>query len=83
MINYKFESEWDENTNIAWWKDGRTKLNVIIRMYNKWQIDGFPSDEKQPLIATIICGLQTFASQDGGSNWAEVLERMKQFVEEN
>ncbi len=68
--NYQFVKEWPEDTNIAWWNEGRHELNKVIRLYNKWQVDGFSE-----------LGLQTFANVDGGSGWRDQLDEMKKFVE--
>lgn len=83
MITYKFLEEWDEDVGVTWWKTSRTKLNVIIRMYNQWQIDGFPDSEKQKLLANIEFGIQTIGSQDGGLGYREELQKMRDFVEQN
>jgi hypothetical protein len=78
---YRFVEEWDTNSPIGWWNEGRTKLNEIIKPYNQWQIDGFNKQEIPKLRAQIIYGLQTFATRDGGSEWARELQEMLEFVE--
>ena len=78
---YNFVSEWPTGTGIDWWDAGRTELNVIIKAYNQWQIDGFDAEEAVRLRAQIICGVQTFASRDGGGGWRDELEGMLQSVE--
>lgn len=83
MIKYKFQNEWNpEEAVCEWQRDGRTKLNKIIQIYNQWQIDGFPQEEKQRLLANIEYGIQTFASEDGCSGYRDVLYKMQQFVTE-
>ena len=81
--NYNFVEEWPTDSPIKWWNEGRTKLNVIIKAYNQWQIDGFNSEEATRLRAQIICGLQTFTQKDGGSKWGKELRGMLEFVDEN
>ena len=81
-MEYQFEAEWDENTDIEWWNKGRRELNVAIRQYNEWQIEGKDEQEKKRLLARIEYGIQTYGQRDGGSTWLEVLQRMKKYVEE-
>jgi len=78
----KYEEEFDTNTGIDWWDDGRRKANKIIRRYNKWLRNGCPPEKKEKLLARIEQGLQTFAS-DGcdGPAWRESLLRLKSQVE--
>ncbi len=73
-------AEWDENTDIGWWRDGRMKLNVIIRMVNEWTILGRPKEKKEKLLRYIDKGIQTFAAQDGGEEWRKTLLSMKEYV---
>jgi len=82
-MEYQFESEWDENSDIEWWNKGRKELNIAIRQYNEWQIEGKDERDKQKLLARIEYGIQTYGQKDGGGGWLEVLDRMKQFVESN
>ena len=81
MPEFRFVDEWDEETNIDWWKAGRVKLNKIIRPYNQWQIEGFDQETGERLRAQILCGIQTFAQRDGGGEWLKELEGMLAFVE--
>jgi hypothetical protein len=80
-IEYNFVSEWPTDTDIDWWNQGRAQLNPIIKAYNQWQIDGFDTDEAVRLRAQIICGIQTFATRDGGGGWRDELQEMLRFVE--
>ena len=75
-----FIEEWDTDSPISWWNEGRTKLNAIIKPYNQWQIDGFDPQEASTVRALIIQGLQTFANRDGGSKWAKTLQMMLEFI---
>lgn len=77
---YNFVEEWPTDSPIGWWNEGRAKLNKIISAYNQWQIDGFDKEEAVKLQAQIICGLQTFATRDGGGGWADELRKMQEFV---
>ena len=75
--------EWDENTGISWWNEGRTNLNKVIRKYNKW-IDSFQKDRVKTakLIVKIEEHLQMhYSNQDGGSGYREELIKMLQNVE--
>ena len=80
--NYNFVEEWDTNSTIKWWNEGRTKLNVIIKAYNQWQTDGFNVEEGIRLRTQIIQGLQGFTQEDGGSGskWGKELRGMLEFV---
>jgi len=78
---YNFVEEWPTDTDIPWWNEGRAKLNEIIKPYNQWQIDGFDAEQGIRLRAQIICGMQTFATRDGGGGWLDELRGMLQFVE--
>ena len=78
---YRFEEAWPANTGIGWWDESRTKLNTIIDAYNQWQLDGFDEGASERVRAKIIFGIQTFAEEDGGSNYRELLEKMLTFVE--
>jgi hypothetical protein len=76
--------EWNENVGISWWKEGRVKLNKVIRKYNKW-IDLFQDDKVKTakLLVKINEHLQMhYSNQDGGSGYKEELMKMKQNVEE-
>lgn len=77
---YQFEDEWHENTDIGWWNAGRKSLNVAIRAYNQWQLDGMPTSAKRLLLAIIEQKRQELVQVDGGSGWVEILDRMKLFV---
>lgn len=80
--DYNFVEEWDTNSPIDWWNEGRTKLNAIIKPYNQWQIDGFDIEQAKKLRAQIIYGIQTFATRDGGEAWLEELQKMLELVEQ-
>lgn len=80
MSEYQFVQEWPEDSPIEWWNAGRKQLNIVIRAFNQWQIDGFEKDEVKKLRAQIIHGMQTFATRDGG-NWMAELQGMLDFVE--
>jgi hypothetical protein len=73
---------WKENVNITWWKESRTKLNKIIRKYNKWV--EFHSDNKiktAKLLAKINKHLEmSYCNTDGGSGYKEELEKIKAIV---
>jgi len=77
----KYFSEWDENTKIDWWREGRIKLNTIIRMVNDWTLEGKPSSQKAKLLRYIDMGVQTFAAQDGGEVWKEELLSMQKYIQ--
>lgn len=78
---FSFEEEWDENTNIVWWDEGRRKLNVYIRAFNEWQLNGFKEEEREPLLARLIMGIQLLGEPNRErASWHEPLERMKEFV---
>lgn len=71
--------EWNENTPITWWKEGRTTLNKVIRKYNKW-IDDKQNTDK--LIEKINEHLQKpYSNQDGGGGYMNELLKMKENVE--
>ena len=79
-MDLTFIEEWDEDTYIEWRRDGRRRLNVIIRKFNDWQRDvGMEcADEKTPrlLMILIIEAKQTWARRDGGWEWVKVLDQM-------
>lgn len=73
--------EWDENVNISWWKEGRIKLNKVIRKYNDW-IDN-PTDlvKTCALLEKINKHLRMhYCNQDGGDGYQEELLKMKYYV---
>lgn len=75
--------EWDENTNISWWNDGRTKLNKVIRKYNNW-IDNHTENNVKTvrLLNKIDENLEMdYCNQDGGGGWKDELLKMKDVVE--
>ena len=80
---YQFEDEWCEKTDISWWNAGRAKLNIAIRAFNQWQIDGFPRSETKKLFAIIEQKRQELSKVDGGQGWVEVLERMQAFLKKD
>ena len=81
MKEYRFVKEWDEDTDITWWKESRIKLNKIIRKYNKWQYKhDFNPLKGLKLLAMIEYGKQTIGNIDGGSGYLEELEEMEKFV---
>lgn len=74
--------EWDENVSISWWKEGRTKLNEVIRKYNKL-IDLHQDDKVKTakLLVKINEHLQMqYSNQDGGSGYRDELIKMKENV---
>lgn len=78
----KYFAEWSEETPIGWWREGRKKLNVIIRMVNDWTLDGKPVGEKEKILRYIDMGIQTFGAKDGGSAWRDELLAMQDYVKE-
>jgi hypothetical protein len=78
----QYFNEWSEKSSIAWWNEGRSKLNIVIRLVNDWTLDGCPRDGVSRLLCRIDMGLQTFGAEDGGSCWAECLEGMLAYVTE-
>ena len=77
---YKFMELWNEDTEISWWKECRTALNLIIQEYNDWQIDGFDHDRAVKVNAKIEHGIQTIGNKDGGACYMEDLIEMQSFV---
>lgn len=75
--------EWDENTGINWWNDGRKKLNKVIRKFNQWQINGMTEKKKIKLLSKIDHGKQTFGSWDGGSGYWDELDKMEDYIKNN
>lgn len=74
--------QWNENTSITWWAEGRTQLNKVIRKYNKW-IDMYTSNHKKTLklLIKINSHLEKYYSnQDGGEGYREELNKMKSNV---
>jgi hypothetical protein len=77
--------EWNENVGIDWWKEGRTKLNKVIRKYNKW-IDKHSGNKVKTLklLEKINEDLEKhYCNQSGGSGWKEELLEMKSVIEGN
>lgn len=75
--------QWNENVGISWWKEGRTKLNQVIRKYNKW-IDLHQNDKVKTakLLVVINEHLQMhYSNQDGGNGYKNELIKMKENVE--
>lgn len=79
-MDIKYFTEWSECTEIEWWNEGRRKLNAIIRMVNKWSIDGCPAKRAERILRHIDMGEQTFAATDGGSGWLKELREMRAYV---
>lgn len=77
----KYVNEWPLDGFDGWVREGRTKLNGIIRSYNMWQVDDCPVDYGQKLTRLITYGIQTLSEVDGGSGWVEELKGMLDFVE--
>lgn len=75
--------EWDENVEIEWWKEGRIKLNKVIRKYNKWVKKYTDDDIKtSKLLKKINKHLKKdYCNKDGGSGWKDELLRIKFIVE--
>jgi hypothetical protein len=82
-MEYKFKQKWDENTNISLWRTSRIKVNKIIEVYNKWQMeDNFDKDKARLVLAKIEYCKQTICSQDGCSGYCDELDEMETFVRE-
>lgn len=76
--------EWNENICIDWWKEGRKKLNKVIRKYNDWIDEGTDSLTKTAkLLEKIKKNLKMdYCNHDGGSGYWEELNDMKIVVKE-
>ncbi len=75
--------EWDENIGITFWKEGRVKLNKVIRKYNKW-VKNHTKDKVKAykLLAKIEEHLSMdYCNQDGGSGYRFELIKMKINIE--
>ena len=75
--------EWNECVDIDWWREGRTQLNKVIRKYNKW-IDKHTENNVKTykLLNKIDEHLEMrYSNQNGGSEWKDVLLKMKSVVE--
>ena len=80
-MEIKLIEQWDEDTNITWWRKSRKKLNKIIRKFNKWQIKHkFDTERADIVLAYIELGIKTIGSQDGGGGYLQELEKMKLHV---
>jgi hypothetical protein len=78
---YWLFEEWDENTPIGWWNEGRKRLNLVIRMTNVWQLDqNFDEEEGEKILAHINLGKRSWATRDGGSEWLETLITIEDFI---
>ncbi len=73
-------AKWDENTEIAWWNEGRKQLNVLIDRVNQWTLDGCPAAQKGRVQRELDMAVQTWAQQDGGSGWLDELKSMQDYV---
>lgn len=83
MPQYQFEQEWVEGDSLPGWVlRGRKSLNIVIRDFNEWQIAGFPPERSRSVLARIEWG-KVQCDEDGGSEWINVLNRMKEFVDAN
>lgn len=82
---YQKIKEWNENVSISWWRDGRIKLNKIIRKYNKWtekHSDNIVKTAK--LLARINKNLEMdYCNQSGGSGWKEELLNMRNIIKQH
>lgn len=84
MSRYRLFEEWDENTEITWWNEGRKRLNTVIKMVNTWQLEhDFDHAEGLKVQAFVDLGKRSWAAQDGGEVWLEVLTEIEQFVRLN
>lgn len=83
-VEYRLVDKWPEDTEIEWWNSGRRCLNNIIKVYNTWQVRGFPANGAPSLRAIIIQGIESnsLGSQDGGGDWREELEGMLEHVDQ-
>lgn len=80
--DFRLVEEWDEHIGISWWKACRTKLNVVIRLYNNWQTEkGFDPAEGRILIAHLK-NCKEEMPENGGSGYIEEIDNMIEFVEE-
>lgn len=71
--------EWDENVSISSWKEGREKINKVIRKYNKWVCNYLDDrDQTFKLLNKINKHLMKPYSNSGqGTSWREELLLMK------
>lgn len=83
MPRYNFKKLWPTNTDIWWWDEGRSALNIVIERYNQWQLNGFDPNEVTPLLAFIeYTRAQLEHRRDGGSEWFREMDEMEAFVRE-
>lgn len=74
--------EWCEHTGIDWWKEGRIKLNKVIRKYNRW-IEKHQGNriKTAKLLLKIERHLEMeYCNKSGGSGWKDELLDMKENV---
>jgi hypothetical protein len=76
----KYFDEWPENTPIQWWNEGRQKLNRVIRIVNRWTLDGRPSERRDRILRHVDMGEQVLAGTGADGDWLEVLADMKRYV---
>ena len=81
VVYEKFD-EWNENTGINWWKEGRIALNKVIRKYNTWVDNHLEDDEKTlKLLKKINKNLTMhYCNQDGGYSRKSELLKMQSIV---
>lgn len=79
-MDYKFYDELNTNTQIGWWNAGRKKLNIAIREFNQWQMDGRNLDEVSKLDARLEWAYQVLMDEDGGNAWCDTVMEMKNYV---
>lgn len=86
MITLTFVNEWPvHGTSIAWQQEGRRRLNIVVRLYNRWQVEAgkrqfFDTSGALEVLALVEEGKQTWARQDGGESWLVELDRIESLV---
>jgi hypothetical protein len=70
---------WDEwpMTVVGHWNEAREKLNRLIRMVNRWTIDGMPSQRKARILAEIECAETTWAADQV---YMDDLSAMREYI---
>lgn len=85
MSGPRFLNEWPEDTAIAWWNEGRARLNTLIRAHNALQKEAALGADAAGAAKRLLLDLeearQTWAARDGGGGWRDELDGMTAAVE--
>lgn len=85
-LKFKLFEESDTNTGIDWWNKNREKINVVVRLVNKWQLEEAYDERKGVgILAEIEYIRKKHPRYDDKelSDWQyDILDEIESFVKE-